>query len=65
MEIGFYVRKKIDEWEGPIERLSVARDLARTYGPDIEIWHGAPHPKGYFEGKVIPKIEKENLGASQ
>lgn len=63
-EQGFYVRKakylgSHEEWEGPIDTLGKARDIARGYGPDIEIWHGYILEDGYFEGSIVPKVKKD------
>jgi hypothetical protein len=45
-----------DEYVGPFERLNQARDEARKFGSDIQIFHGVLLEDEKFDGKIIPKI---------
>jgi hypothetical protein len=58
---GFWVRVKA-AWKGPFERLSGARNEARTHGQNIEIHHGivVTDTDGVQHADVylVPKVKK-------
>ena len=61
---GFYVKVRDSFYSGPFETLKQARNEARAFGPDLEIYHGVLKWISEFVIEdsrlfLVPKVKKE------